>query len=101
MHKTLEMLSSRLCRDIDESTREEKITPATMEMLDKAVDIIKDIETIRAMEEYGDEDAYKRRYMSSDYRGDYRNDYRGNYRENKERMSDHEIDQIRRIVNQM
>ena len=27
---------------------------ATLEMLDKAVDIIKDIETIRAMEEYGD-----------------------------------------------
>ena len=101
MHKTLEMLSTRLCRDIEESVHEDKITPATMEMLDKAVDIIKDIETIKAMEDYGEDDNYKRRYMSSDYRGDYHNDYRGNYRENKERMSDHEIDQIRRIVNQM
>lgn len=34
-------------------------------------------------------------------KSNYHNDYRGNYRENKERMSDHEIDQIRRIVNQM
>lgn len=55
MHKTLNMLSDRLCKDIDESVHEEKLTPATMEMLDKAVDIIKDIETIRAMENYGED----------------------------------------------
>ena len=91
MHKTLEMLSNRLCRDIEESAREDKLTPATMEMLDKAVDIIKDIETINAMEKYGeyDEENYRRRYRS-DYRNDYRNDY-----------SDHELEKIRKIVNQM
>ena len=50
MHSSLTMLSDRLCRDIEESSHEEKLTPATLEMLDKAVDIIKDIETIKAME---------------------------------------------------
>ena len=55
MHKTLDMLSDRLCKDIEESSHEDKLTPATLEMLDKAVDIIKDIETIKAMEEYGED----------------------------------------------
>ena len=55
MHKSLMNLSDRLCRDIEESAHEEKLTPATLEMLDKAVDIIKDIETIKAMENYGED----------------------------------------------
>ena len=100
MRKTLTMLEDKLCRDIEESMREEKITPATMEMLDKAVDIIKDISTIEAMEEYGEwnEDNY-RRYRGHDYMG---HDYmRNDYRKDDDRMSDHEIAKIRRIVNQM
>ena len=71
MHKILDKLEERLCRDIEESLHDEKITPATMEMLDKAVDIIKDITTIEAMEEYGDdysEMSYARR---RDSRGRY------------------------------
>lgn len=73
MHKTLMNLSDRLCRDIDESAHEEKLTPATMEMLDKAVDIIKDIETIRAMEEYGDNSYDAESYARGGRRG--RNSY--------------------------
>ena len=79
MHKTLEMLSDRLCKDIDESMREEKLTPATLEMLDKAVDIIKDISTIEAMEEYGEDysegNSYARRRDSRGRYTSYGNSY--------------------------
>ena len=93
MHKTLTMLEEKLCKDIEESMREEKITPATMEMLDKAVDIIKDISTIEAMEEYGDdysEMSYARR---RDSRGRYSNNsygdhYNGSYDDDIHRRMD-------------
>lgn len=74
MHKTLMNLSDRLCRDIDESMHEEKLTPATLEMLDKAVDIIKDIETIKAMDEYGD-DGYSEGRRRYSYGNSYGNSY--------------------------
>lgn len=73
MHKTLMMLSDRLCRDIEDSMHEEKLTPATLEMLDKSVDIIKDIETIKAMDEYGDY-SERGRYSYGNYRNSYGHD---------------------------
>lgn len=79
MHRSLEMLSDRLCKDIDESAHEEKLTPATLEMLDKAVDIIKDIETIKAMnkygEDYGDDESYAMRRRNSYGYNSYGNSY--------------------------
>lgn len=79
MHRSLDMLSDRLCKDIDQSAHEEKLTPATLEMLDKAVDIIKDIETIRAMEnygeDYGDDESYAMRRRNSYGHNSYGNSY--------------------------
>lgn len=94
MHDTLRMLSDRLCKDIEDSSHEEKLTPATLEMLDKAVDIIKDIKTIEAMEEYdySEGSSYARRDRMGRYsRGsDYsRNSYGDDM---MRRMDDRRID---------
>jgi hypothetical protein len=116
MHKTLNMLSDRLCKDIEESSREEKLTPATLEMLDKAVDIIKDIKTIEAMEEYGDEGYSEGRYPRNMSRGDSYGSYNSygsygnNYRNSRgnddvmrrmETMNDRDRQRLEEFMRQM
>lgn len=59
--RILEELCDRLSDEIDETLKIDKLTPSTMEMLDKAVDIIKDVKTIDAMGySYGDGNSYAR-----------------------------------------
>ena len=92
MHRSLDMLSDRLCKDIDQSAHEEKLTPATLEMLDKAVDIIKDIETIKAMEnygeDYGDDESYAMRRRNSYGRNSYGNSYDTMSERDRKRLED-------------
>lgn len=49
----LKELKKVLEEQIEEITKKKDISPTELERLDKAVDIIKDIETICAMKEYG------------------------------------------------
>lgn len=85
MTKSLERLSERLCRDIEDSMHEERFTPAILEMLDKTVDIIKDIETIKAMDEYD---------YSENSRG-MRNGYYGRYSRDEDMMRRADRDYMR------
>lgn len=110
MRKTLDNLSDRLCRDIDESAHEEKLTPATLEMLDKAVDIIKDIETIRAMEnygeDYGEDESYamRRRGRNSYGRDSYGHSYNyddANIVRRMDGMSEHDRKRLEDFIRQM
>jgi len=51
-------LKDLLCEELDKINKKHDINPGELEMAYKAVDIIKDISTIEAMEEYGDEYSY-------------------------------------------
>ena len=53
MDKTLEMLCDRMSDEIEDTVKMEKLSPASMDMLDKAVDILKDIKEIEAMDAAG------------------------------------------------
>lgn len=52
MDKTLDMVCDRLLDEI-ENTVKKDLSPASLEMLDVAVDIIKDLKEIEAMESVG------------------------------------------------
>ena len=51
-------LKDLICEELDKINKKHDINPGELEMAYKAVDIIKDISTIEAMEEYGDEYSY-------------------------------------------
>lgn len=74
MHKTLEMIEEKLDRDICDLIKKDNLSQQDLVMLGEAVDILKDISTIEAMERYGgDEDnyssaSYARGMRSMDYR---------------------------------
>lgn len=51
--ETLKNLKKVLEKEIEGISKKNEISPTELERLDKAVDIIKDIETICAMKEYG------------------------------------------------
>lgn len=63
-----------LC-DIDEITKKGSIKPEEYEMIGEAVDILKDLKTIEAMDEYGESpemSGYMPRYrMNGGYSGNY------------------------------
>ena len=64
--KTLNDFSEMLCKQIDKVNKKGDISPEELQRMDKAVDIIKDISVICAMEEYGydtEEDAYSKTGM--------------------------------------
>ena len=65
--KALEQLKELLEEEIRKVTKKGDITPAEVEAMYKVVDIIKDIDTIEAMEEYGEDNdgEYSRRGYSS------------------------------------
>ena len=66
--KVLEEICEILEGELDEIARKNNITASELEHVDKAVDIIKDIKTIKAMEsEYGD----RRSSFGNDYDGYY------------------------------
>lgn len=65
-----------LC-DIDEITKKGSIKPEEYEMIGEAVDILKDLKTIEAMDEYGESpemSGYMPRFRQSNMNG-----YSGNY----------------------
>ena len=115
MDKTLEMLCDRLSDEIEDTVKLEKLSPASMEMLDTAVDIMKDIKEIEAMNAaYGYSGKPPRIYNNASYdNGDtgYRRMNR-NYSKNDEAMSrleqmydeaqtDKEREVIRKLMNKM
>ena len=51
-------LKDLICEELDKINKKHDINPGELEMAYKAVDIIKDISTIEAMEDYGDEYSY-------------------------------------------
>ena len=64
----LKELKKVLEKEIEEISKKNDISPTELDRLDKAVDIIKDIETICAMKEYGyeqEEPEYSGRYPYS------------------------------------
>ena len=116
MDKTLDMLCDRLSDEIEDTVKLEKLSPASMDMLDKAVDILKDIKEINSMEQavgYSGTKPYNRTYNGGGYGyddGTYRRN-RG-YSRNDETMSkleqmydnaqtDKERETIRKIMNQI
>jgi len=84
--KSLDNLKSVLEREIDKVTAKGEITPTEIKAVGDAVDILKDIETICAMKEYGQEDdmysmenrGYSTRRMTR-YPDVYRDSYDGSY----------------------
>lgn len=64
MHKLLNQLRDLVLCDIEAVTKAGKIAPNDYGVIGEAVDILKDIETITAMEEYG----YESEEMPSRYR---------------------------------
>lgn len=53
MDKTLEMLCDRLLDEIEDTVKLDKLPPASMDMLDKAVDILKDLKEMDSWESDG------------------------------------------------
>ena len=66
--RTIKDFSEVLCKQIDKINKKGDITPDELQRMDKAVDIIKDISVICAMEEYG-KDPEEEMYSSMGYYG--------------------------------
>lgn len=73
----LKELKKNLEKQIEEINKKNDITPTELERLDKAVDIIKDIETICAMKEYDDQQWRQEEGYSGRYYPMYMRDERG------------------------
>ena len=66
--RTIKDFGELLCKQIDKINKKGDITPDELQRMDKAVDIIKDITVICAMEEY-DKDPEEEMYSSMGYYG--------------------------------
>ena len=66
--RTIKEFGEMLCKQIDKINKKGDITPDELQRMDKAVDIIKDISVICAMEEYG-KDPEEEMYSSMGYYG--------------------------------
>lgn len=66
--KTIKDFGDLLCKQIDKINKKGDITPDELTRMDKAIDIIKDISVICAMEEYG-KDPEEEMYSSTGYYG--------------------------------
>lgn len=66
--KTIKDFNELLCRQIDKINKKGDISPDELQRMDKAIDIIKDISVICAMEEYG-KDPEEEMYSSMGYYG--------------------------------
>ena len=66
--RTVKEFGELLCKQIDKINKKGDITPDELQRMDKAVDIIKDITVICAMEEYG-KDPEEEMYSSMGYYG--------------------------------
>ncbi|SFU35450.1 hypothetical protein [Butyrivibrio sp. INlla21] len=110
MDKTLDMLCDRLLDEI-ESTVKKDLSPASLEMLDMAVDIIKDIKEVEAMESVG-YSGRDRSYANYDNGNSMRGRYERSYSRTGSPMtelenlynnaqSDKEREIIRKVMNQL
>ena len=106
MDKTLDMVCDRLLEEIDGTVKKD-ITPASLEMLDMAVDIIKDLKEIEAMESVG-YSGRKSYDNGNSMRGKYERSYSrtGSPMAELEHMyndaqSDKEREIIRKVMNQL
>lgn len=70
--KTYDKIKDMLCDELDEIAKKNELTSSNLEVIDRAIDIIKDIHTIYAMESEYPEDGYSRD-------GGYSNGYYGRY----------------------
>lgn len=110
MDKTLDMVCDRLLDEI-ETTVKKDISPASLEMLDVAVDIIKDLKEIEAMESVGysgRNKTYNNYDNGNSMRGRYERSYSrtGGAMAELENMyntaqSDKEREIIRKVMNQL
>ena len=66
--RTVKEFGELLCKQIDKINKKGDITPDELQRMDKAVDIIKDITVICAMDEYG-KDPEEEMYSSMGYYG--------------------------------
>lgn len=66
--KTIKDFGDLLCKQIDKVNKKGDISPDELQRMDKAIDIIKDISVICAMEEYG-QDPEEAMYSSAGYYG--------------------------------
>ena len=66
--RTIKEFGEMLCKQIDKINKKGDITPDELQRMDKAVDIIKDISVICAMETYG-QDPEEEMYSSMGYYG--------------------------------
>lgn len=92
--KTYHDLKDMLCEELEEITRKGELTAGSLDTVDKLTHSIKSLETIIAMNEYGDSETYPRSYgQRRDMRGRYsrysRDDARdGMIRDLREMMQD-------------
>ena len=107
MDKTLDMVYDRLLDEI-ENTVKKDISPASLEMLDMAVDILKDLKEIEAMESVGYSGRNKTYDNGNSMRGKYERTYSrtGGAMAELENMyntaqSDKEREIIRKVMNQL
>ena len=100
-------LKDLLEKEIDKVTAKGDITPVELKSVGDAVDILKDIETICAMKEYGNDDqsyamsnrGYSSRRMSRDNYRDKYNDYlRGHDTYSRHSEKEEMIDKLERMM---
>ena len=51
--RVYEQIKDMLCDELEEIAKKKELTSSNLEIIDKAVDVIKDIDTINAMNEAG------------------------------------------------
>ena len=84
--QTIKDFSEMLTKQIDKINKKGDISPDELQRMDKAIDIIKDISVICAMEEYGN-DPEEEMYSSMGYYGrNSRMPYMGGYSGNRDSM---------------
>lgn len=120
-------IKEMLCDELEDVVKKKELTPNSLELIDTAIDVIKDIHTIKAMEEeYPDNDGYSQGYyrrmpvyMYDDpgmqrgmggsrmrYNDGYSRDYTGDTKEDLQRLmntakNDRERETIRHALDNM
>ena len=61
--KVLDQIEDMLCDELESVVKKKELTTSSLELIDTAVDIVKDIHTVRAMdEEFGSHPGYSQGY---------------------------------------
>ena len=68
--KTYDKIEEMLCDELDEIAKKHELTSSNLEIIDKAIDVIKDISVIREMAKYDSEG-----YSNDGYSGTYYDRY--------------------------